>query len=141
MCPPPPSQKSGCATVGEHTGGLYNRYRKVPQASLQNSKSGNTCESGPGYEISQCKKCFDVTLCSVYARVHQLKILFLNVNNSICLGMNIAPMHECGYKIFSQSVRIYRCHMASEYYHYIAMASPPDYGIYMFEGLHGAHSR
>ena len=47
------------------------------------------------------------------------------------LGRNIVPVGAgCVLiKYFSKSVMIYRCHMTFEYYHYLAMASPSDYGV------------
>ena len=35
----------------------------------------------------------------------------------------------CARTLCSQSVMIYGCHMTLEYYHYLAMASPSDYGV------------
>ena len=35
----------------------------------------------------------------------------------------------CAHKMFSQSAMIYRSHMTLEYYHYLAMPSPSDYGV------------
>ena len=72
---------------------------------------------------------------SITIRVHQIILLFFKVNNAICLGVNFVLMRSVSADtIFFQSVMIDRSRMASQYYHYVAMISPSDYGVWnMFQ--------
>ena len=53
--------------------------------------------------------------------------------------MNIVPGDAgCVLVKLFQSALIYRSLMTAEYYHYLAMASPSDYGVQnMFKVFHG----